>query len=208
MEYTVMTKEGAQTDRKVKLQEDIFNIAPHKHVLSLDIINKQQSARQGTAKTKEKSEITASTKKPYKQKGTGRARAGSRKSGIWRGGGRIFGPKPRDYGFRQNKKEKRLAFKSALSIKNQKKQIMVIEDFTFDKPSTKAYIAMVRSLNIANEKVLWLLPATQPALLLSARNVPKNNIKTVACCNTYQLLYATKVICFESALPLIYEKFA
>lgn len=208
MEYTVMTKKGAQTNRKVKLQEDIFNIEPHKHVLSLDIINKQQSARQGTAKSKEKSEITASTKKPYKQKGTGRARVGSRKSGIWRGGGRIFGPKPRDYGFVQNKKEKRLALKSALSIKNQKKQIIVIEDFTFDKPSTKTYMSMIRTLNIAKEKILWLLPKAQPALFLSARNVPKNNIKTVAYCNTYHLLYATKVICFESALPLIYEKFA
>ena len=208
MEYTVMTKKGAKTDRKVKLQENVFNIEPNKHVLSLDIINKQQTARQGTAKSKEKSEITASTKKPYKQKGTGRARVGSKKSPIWRGGGRIFGPKPRDYGFNQNKKEKRLALKSALTIKNQQKQIIVIEDFTFDKPSTKAYLEMVRSLKITDEKILWLLPSVQREFLLSVRNVPKNDIKTVASCNTYQLLYATKVVCFESALPLIYEKFA
>lgn len=208
MEHTVITKEGTQTNKKVKLQEHIFNIEPHKHILALDIINKQQRTRQGTAKSKEKSEITASTKKPYKQKGTGNARAGTKKSGIWRGGGRTFGPKPRNYGFIQNKKEKRLALKSALTIKNQKKQIIIIEDFTFNKPSTKAYIAMIHTLNIPNEKNLWLLPTPQPPLLLSARNVPKNNIQTIDNCNTYQLLHATKVICFESILPLIYKKFA
>ena len=204
----ILTIEGKQTGRQIELPANPFLTEPHKHLLYLDITNIRNHQRQGTSQTKEKSAITGSTRKLYKQKGTGRARKGSIKSGILRGGGNTFGPKARQYGFTMNKKEKKRAQQSALSIKTAKKQLLILEDFSLEKPSTKQYLRLLNNLAIAQEKNLWILPNVNKNLVLSARNVAKNNITTVAQMNSYDLLNATNVVCLESALPLIVQKFA
>ncbi len=205
---SVLTKSGEDTGRRIELEERPFLIEPHKHILHLYIVNFRHHQRQGTAKTKEKSEVSKSTKKLYKQKHTGNARAGSAKSGVRRGGGTIHGPRPRDYGFKMNKKEKRLARQSALSIKVQKKQIMVVEDFAYQNISTKDYINLINTLSIGKEKNLWVFPSVEKNIVFSAKNVEKNKITTVDLLNGFDLLHATKVICLESAIPLIIQKLA
>ena len=207
-EIKVLSREGKDTGRTVTLSSSVFGIEPNKHVLYLDVVNIRNKARQGTAKTKEKSEVTASTRKILKQKGTGNARKGSRKSNILRGGGRVFGPVPRDYGSRFNKKEKKLAHRSALSIKAAKGQIAVFADFAMDKPSTKAYVEVLSKHTLASEKVLWVLPNVERNMVLSSNNVPKNKIVTVGQLNSYDLINATKVLFFESALPMVEQKLA
>lgn len=208
MEIPIITKQGKQTGKNIVLADKVFNITPHDHVVYLCIVNMRNRARQGTAKTKEKWEVSASTRKIQKQKGTGNARKGSRKSNILRGGGRVFGPRVRDYGTKLNKKEKKLACRSALSAKAQKKQIMVVQDFALDKPSTQQYLAILQKLAIEKEKVLVVLPKSDKHIVLSARNVPHNEIVTVDQLNTYNLLKATRVLFFEGACSLVQQKFA
>ena len=199
---------GEQKGRTITLEPTIFNITPHEHVLTLNIVNIRNRQRQGTAKTKEKSEVSASTRKIMRQKGTGNARKGSRKSNILIGGGRCFGPKPRSYGFKINKKEKKLAQKSALSIKAKQGQIGVIASVPLQKPSTKAYKALLVKMGVNRKKVLWVLPQTDTNMILSVSNVQRHKVTTAQHMNVYDLMNATKVLFLESALPMITQKFA
>ncbi len=208
MGVSIITSKGNETGRKIELPNDLFGITPHKHLLYLDVVNIRKNARQGTTKTKEKGEITASTRKIMPQKGKGRARKGSVKSGILRGGGRTFGPTIRNYGGKINKKEKKIANKSALSLKAQKKQIIIIEDFSFEKPSTQQYVATLQQLGIQKEKVLWILPKVDKNIILSARNIAKHKISTYRDINAYDIMNATKLILFETVMPLLQQKFA
>ena len=209
MQKSIITKEGKDTGRTVQLAPAIFGIEPNTHVLYLDVTNIQKGQRQGTAKTKERSEISASTRKLYRQKGTGRARRGDKKTNILRGGGRAHGPRPKEsYAFKLNKKVKQLAVRSALSLKEQKKQIQIIEDFAMASPSCKGYLAVLQQLGLYDQKVLWVLPKTAKNLVLSARNVQKSKILTFDQLNTYHLLHFSNILLFETALPLIEQKYA
>lgn len=209
MQKNIITKEGKDTGRTIQLAPAVFGIEPNTHVLYLDVTNIQKGQRQGTAKTKERSEISASTRKRYKQKGTGRARPGDKKTNILRGGGRAHGPRPKEsYACKLNKKVKQLAIRSALSLKAQKQQIQVIEDFVMPSPSCKHYLTVLKQLGIDGQKVLWIVPRAVKNLVLSARNVPKSTILTFDQLNTYHLLHFSNILFFETALPLIEQKYA
>ena len=207
MDFPVITNKGADTGRKAVFKDAIFDAVPHEHLVYRAVVNMQSRKRQGTASTKCRSEIRGSTRKLRAQKGSGFARRGSANAGILRGGA-TMGPRPSNYNEKMNKREKAAAFKSGLVDKQRKGQLLFVEDFQLEAPSTKKYIGMVSELGIANEKVLWVAPETRKNLVLSARNVPKNKVTRVDQLNIYDLLYATRVVVLEGALDGLQKKLA
>ena len=203
MEVNVLNIKGEDTGRKVTLNESIFGIEPNDHAIYLDVKHYMAAQRQGTAKSKERSEITGSTRKLGRQKGGGGARRGDIKSPLLVGGGRVFGPKPRDYSFKLNKKVKVLARKSALSYKVQENALVVVEDFTFEAPKTKTFVEMTKNLKIDNKKVLIVLPENNKNVYLSARNVERAKVASASALNTYMVLDAGVMVVAESSLKTI-----
>lgn len=200
MELAVLKHNGEETGRKVFLSDDIFAIEPNDHAIYLDVKQYLANQRQGTHKSKERNEVAGSTKKIKKQKGTGGARAGSLKSPLFRGGGRVFGPKPRDYSFKLNKKLKQLARKSALTYKVKENGLMVLEDVSFDTPKTKNYLTLLSGLSLDNKKTLLVLPEINKNVLLSSRNLPKAKVVTVDSVNTYEVLNADNLVLCEGSV--------
>ncbi len=207
MELTVYNISGEDTGRKVKLNNDIFDVAPNDHTIYLDVKQYLANQRQGTHKAKERGEIKGSTRKIKKQKGTGTARVGSIKSPILRGGGRIFGPRPRDYNFKLNKKVKRIARKSVLSYKAKENKIIILEDFSFDKPKTKDFLAIKNNLKIKDKKITFVLAESDKNLYLSSRNVKHSNIVLVSELSSYELMNSSSLLFLESSLAKLDEIF-
>ncbi len=203
MNVAVLKNNGEETGRKVSLSKDIFSMEPNDHAIYLDVKQYLANQRQGTHKSKERGDIVGSTRKIKKQKGSGTARAGSIKSPIFRGGGRVFGPRPRDYSFKLNKKVKVLARKSALSYKAKEKAISILEDFTFEAPRTKDYLAMLKSLSLDDKKTLLVIPKSDKNIVLSGRNVQNAKIITAAQINTYDVLNADTLVLIESSVEKI-----
>ncbi|GHT02221.1 50S ribosomal protein L4 [Bacteroidia bacterium] len=203
MEVSVYNIKGEDTGKKVTLKEGVFGIEPNDHVIYLDVKQHLANKRQGTAKSKERSELSGSTRKLGRQKGGGGARRGDINSPLLVGGARVFGPKPRDYEFKLNKKEKALARKSALSYKIQQEAITVVEDFTFDAPKTKEFLALAKNLNVAGKKLLVVLPENNENIYLSARNVQKASVTTVSELNTYKVLDAAHLVVLESTVTAL-----
>ena len=200
MEVSVYNIKGEDTGRKVVLNDSIFGIEPNDHAIYLAVKQFMANQRQGTHKSKERSEISGSTRKIGRQKGGGGARRGDLNSPVLVGGGRVFGPKPRDYSFKLNKKIKALARKSALSYKAQNNAVVVVEDFTFEAPKTKEFVAMVKNLKVSDKKLLLVLPEANKNVYLSARNVKGANVQPVSSLNTYRVLEAGVLVLTESAL--------
>jgi large subunit ribosomal protein L4 len=200
MELSVLQYTGKDTGRKITLADDILAFQPHDHAIYLDVKNILARKRQGTHKAKERGEITGSTRKIKKQKGTGTARAGSIKSPIFKGGGRVFGPRPRDYDFKLNKKLKKLARKSAFVYKVQEGRLTILEDFSFDAPKTKSYVEMLHNLEVRGQKTLLVLPSSDKNIVLSSRNIQEAVVTCVDTINTYELLNANKILISENAL--------
>jgi len=200
MKVSVLDITGKDTGRKVELSKDVFGIEPNDHAIYLDVKQYLANQRQGTHKAKERAEITGSTRKIKKQKGTGTARAGSIKSGVFRGGGRMFGPRPRDYSFKLNKNLKRLARKSALSIQANDKNLVVVEDFDFETPRTKNFLDVLKALDLEAKKSLFVLGSENTNVYLSSRNLKKSKVVKASEINTYGVLNANKVIITESSL--------
>lgn len=200
MEVSVLNKNGQDTGKKVTLLDSIFAIEPNDHAIYLDVRQYLAAQRQGTAKTKERSEMSGSTRKLGRQKGGGGARRGDINSPVLVGGARVFGPKPRDYDFKLNKKVKQLARKSALSYKAKESAVIVVEDFSFEAPKTKEFITFVENLKIADKKVLVALNGIDKNMFLSARNLKKANVTTANQLNTYGILDAGVLVLTESAL--------
>ncbi|MBQ9163187.1 MAG: 50S ribosomal protein L4 [Bacteroidaceae bacterium] len=203
MELSVYNIKGEDTGRKVELNEDLFGIEPNDHVIYLAVKQYLADQRQGTAKSKERSEIAGSTRKLIRQKGSGGARRGDIKSPVLRGGGRVFGPRPRNYSFKLNKKVKDLARKSALSYKAQQDAIIVVEDFEFEAPKTKEFKKMQKNLKIDGKKLLLVLPNVNKNVYLSARNIQRVNVMTATALNTYQVMNANVMVVTENALSLV-----
>ena len=203
MKLKVTSAKGAATTKEVSLSKDVFGIEPNDHAIYLDVKQHLSNRRQGTHKAKERSEITGSTKKIKKQKGTGGARAGSVKSGTRIGGGRIFGPRPRNYSFKLNVKTKRLARKSAFTYKAKSKDIMVIEDPAMDAIKTKDFKSLLSNLKLENEKVLMILGEKNDNVYLSSRNLKKVKVVTADSVNTYDVLNAGKVVMAKSSIEVI-----
>ena len=200
MKVAVLDIKGKDTGRKADLSDDVFAIEPNDHAVYLDVKQYLAHQRQGTHKSKERGEIAGSTRKIKKQKGTGTARAGSIKSPIFRGGGRIFGPRPKDYTQKLNKNLKRLARKSALSLKSKEKAIMVVEDFDFDVPKTKDFVNVLKSLGLENKKSLFVLGDSNKGVYLSSRNFKGSEVITNSELSTYKILNASSVVLLESSL--------
>lgn len=200
MEIAVINHKGQDTGRKVTLSDEIFAIEPNDNAIYLDVKQYLANQRQGTHKSKERNEVAGSTKKIKKQKGTGGARAGSLKAPNFRGGGRVFGPRPRDYSFKLNKKVKQLARKSALAYKVQENSLLVMEDVNFDAPKTKNYIALLHGLSLTDKKTLLVLSEDNKNVFLSSRNLPKAKVVTVDDVNTYQLLHADRLVLCEGSV--------
>jgi large subunit ribosomal protein L4 len=200
MELTVINHKGEDTGRKISLSDEIFAIDPNDHAIYLDVKQYLANQRQGTHKSKERNEIAGSTRKIKKQKGTGSARAGSIKSPLFRGGGRVFGPQPRDYSFKLNKKVKQLARKSALSYKIKDNSLMVLEDLSFDSVKTKSFLALLSVLSLSDKKTMLVLPEENKNVYLSSRNLPKSKVVTVNDVNTYQLLNADHLVICEGSV--------
>tara|TARA_B110000263_G_scaffold242650_1_gene248394 strand:+ start:3394 stop:4026 length:633 start_codon:yes stop_codon:yes gene_type:complete len=200
MEIAVLDIKGRDTGRKIKLSKSIFQMEPNTHAVYLDVKQHLANKRQGTHKVKERGEITGSTRKIKKQKGTGTARAGSIKNPLFRGGGRVFGPRVRDYSQKVNKKVKRLARKSALSIKAQEKSIIIIEDFTFESPKTLNYLNVLKSLGIENKKSLLVLPEPNKNVYLSSRNFNNSDTIISSELNTYKIVNTSSLVIYESAI--------
>ncbi|MEM7486329.1 MAG: 50S ribosomal protein L4 [Bacteroidota bacterium] len=200
MKVAVLDIKGKETGRKVDLSDDVFAIEPNEHAIYLDVKQYLAHQRQGTHKAKERAEIVGSTRKIKKQKGTGTARAGSIKSPIFRGGGRIFGPRPRDYQQKLNKNVKRLARKSALTLKSKEKAVVVVEDFNFEAPKTKDFKAFLASLGIENKKSLIVLGDSNNNVYLSSRNLERSEVVTNSELSTYKIVNANNVVLTESAL--------
>jgi len=200
MKVAVIDINGKDTGRKVDLSKDVFAIEPNNHAVYLDVKQYLANQRQGTHKAKERAEITGSTRKIKKQKGTGTARAGSIKSGIFKGGGRMFGPRPRNYSFKLNKNVKRLARKSALTIKASEKAIIVLEDFNFDAPKTKNFTAVLKALDLQNKKSLFVLGGSNNNVYLSSRNLKGSEVITSSELSTYKVLNANQLVLLESSL--------
>lgn len=205
MEISVLNIKGEDTGRKVALNDSIFGIEPNDHVIYLDVKQYMANQRQGTAKSKERSEIAGSTRKLGRQKGGGGARRGDIKSPVLVGGGRVFGPKPRDYGFKLNKKVKLLARKSALSYKAQENAIVVVEDFTLEAPKTKAFMEIINNLKVNGKKALFVLPAADKNVYLSARNIERANVMLASALNTYNVLNADVMVVTEGSLKVVDE---
>ncbi|PRY86672.1 50S ribosomal protein L4 [Mongoliibacter ruber] len=200
MELAVLKQNGEDTGRKITLSDDIFAIEPNDHAIYLDVKQYLANQRQGTHKAKERNEIAGSTKKIKKQKGTGGARAGSIKSPLFKGGGRVFGPRPRNYSFKLNKKLKQLARKSALSYKAKENGLTVLENVSFDTTKTKNYVAFLNGLALADKKTLLVLPENNTHVYLSSRNLPKAKVITVESINTYELLNADNLVLCEGSV--------
>jgi len=200
MELSILNIQGKETGRKITLDESIFGIEPNDHAIYLDVKQYLANKRQGTAKSKERSEVSGSTRKLGRQKGGGGARPGDVNSPVRVGGGRVFGPTPRDYEFKLNKKLKQLARKSALSYKVQDKALVVLEDFSFDAPKTKEYISMLSALKAADKKSLLVLPESNKNVYLSARNIENADVTLCTELNTYKILDAKCLIITEKAL--------
>ena len=207
MELAVVNIEGKETGKKVKLQDSIFGIEPNDHAIYLDSKQYMATQRQGTHKSKERGEITGSTKKIKRQKGTGTARFGDIKNPLFRGGGRTFGPRPRYYGFKLNKKVKQLARKSALSYKAKAKNIIVLEDFNFDAPKTSELARVGANLNLTSKKSLIVFPETNKNVYLSSRNLQGIEVVTSEELNTYTIMKASTLILTESAVDVLHANF-
>jgi large subunit ribosomal protein L4 len=203
MEVAVYNLSGAQTDRKIKLDDAIFGIEPNDHAIYLDVKQFMANRRQGTHSSKEKSQLTGSTRKLKKQKGTGGARAGSIKSPLFKGGARVFGPHPRDYDFKLNKKLKKLARKSALSYKIKDESIMVVEDFTFETPKTKNFTELIKNFKTEGKKILLVTSGVDMNVLLSSRNLAKVKVIQASDLNTYEILDAGRLLLTESSVKEI-----
>ena len=203
MEVNVYNIKGEDTGRKITLNESVFGIEPNDHAIYLAVKQYMANRRQGTAKSKERSEISGSTRKIGRQKGGGGARRGDLNSPVLVGGGRVFGPKPRDYSFKLNKKVKQLARKSALSYKAQNNAIIVVEDFGFEAPKTKDFVALINNLKISDKKLLLVMPESNKNVYLSARNLQRANVQTVDGVNTYRVLDAGVVVFTEASLSAI-----
>jgi len=208
MEVNVVNVSGKETGAKVQLSESVFGIEPNDHAIYLDVKQFLANQRQGTHKSKQRNEIAGSTRKLYKQKGTGGARAGSVKSPLFNGGGRVFGPQPRDYSFKLNKKLKVLARKSALSYKAKDSSIVVVEDFTFDTVKTKSYIQLTTDLNVGDVRTLLVLGTANNNVYLSSRNLKKTKVILAEQLNTYDVLNAGKLILTTGALKTLEEALA
>lgn len=200
MELSVYTIKGEDTGRKVTLSDSIFAIEPNDHAIWLDVKQYRANSRQGTHKTKERSEMSGSTRKLGRQKGGGGARRGDINSPLLVGGARVFGPRPRDYGFKLNKKVKDLARKSALSYKAKDQSILIVEDFTFDMPKTKDFVTLTNNLKIADNKSLFVLGEANKNVYLSARNLSRTKVVTVSELNTYKVLDSKSLVLTESAV--------
>ena len=205
MEVSVLNINGQETGRKVVLNDAIFGIEPNDHVLYLDVKQYLANQRQGTAKSKERSEMSGSTRKLGRQKVGGGARRGDINSPVLVGGGRVFGPKPRDYGFKLNKKVKVLARKSALSYKAQENAVVVVEDFTFEAPKTKDFVNITKNLKVEGKKTLVVLPESNKNVYLSARNLKGSEVILASAVNTYKVLNADVLVVTENSLKVIDE---
>ncbi|ARS41247.1 50S ribosomal protein L4 [Pedobacter sp. Leaf216] len=208
MEVKVLNISGKETGAKVQLPESVFGIEPNDHAIYLDVKQYLANQRQGTHKSKQRNEIAGSTRKLYKQKGTGGARAGSIKSPLFNGGGRVFGPQPRDYSFKLNKKLKSLARKSALAYKAKDNNVVVLEDFNFDTIKTKNYTSLLAALNVGTQKTLLVLPAQNNNIYLSSRNVQKTKVIAAADLNTYDVLNAGVLVLTADSVKTLEEAFA
>ena len=200
MKVAVVDLNGKDTGRKIELSKDVFAIEPNNHAVYLDVKQYLANQRQGTHKAKERAEIAGSTRKIKKQKGTGTARAGSIKSGVFKGGGRMFGPRPRNYSFKLNKNLKRLARKSALTMKANDNAIVVLEDFNFDTPKTKNFTNVLKALGVENKKSLFVLGASNNNVYLSSRNFKGSEVVMNSELSTYKILNANKLVLLESSL--------
>lgn len=203
MDINVLDIKGQETGRKVTLSESIFGIEPNDHVIYLDVKQYMADQRQGTHKSKERSEVSGSTRKLGRQKGGGGARRGDINSPVLLGGGRVFGPKPRDYRFKLNKKVKNLARRSALSYKAQEQAILVVEDFNFEAPKTKDFVNIAKNLKVDGKKLLLLLPEANKNVFLSARNLQKAHVMVAKDVNTYKILDADVLIVTENSLKAV-----
>jgi large subunit ribosomal protein L4 len=207
MEIKVLNKEGIATAKKVSLTKEIFAIEPNDHAIYLDVKQYLANQRQGTHQSRERGEIAGSTRKIKKQKGTGTARAGSIKNPLFRGGGRVFGPRPKDYGFKLNKKLKVLARKSALSYKAKDKNIMILEELSFKTPKTKEFLSILKSLKVDNDRALFVTSERDNNTLLSSRNLKNTKVITADKLNTYDILHSNKLIISEKAFIQIEKQF-
>ena len=205
MEVKVLDINGKETGRKVQLSDSVFAIEPNKHAVYLDVKQYLANQRQGNHKAKERAEVAGSTRKIKKQKGTGTARAGSAKNPLFKGGGTVFGPRPRSYSFKLNKNLKRLARKSAFSLKVKESNLVVVEDFTFDVPSTKNFINVLKSLGLDNKKSLFVLGDSNKNVYLSSRNLKASSVVTNSELSTYEILNANNLVLLEGSLEGIEE---
>ena len=205
MEVKVLDFNGKDTGRKVQLSDSVFAIEPNNHAVYLDVKQYLANQRQGTHKAKERAEVAGSTRKIKKQKGTGTARAGSAKNPLFKGGGTVFGPRPRSYSFKLNKNLKRLARKSAFSIKAKESNIIVLEDFNFETPNTKNFINVLKALELENKKSLFVLGNTNKNVYLSSRNLKASNVVSSSELSTYEILNANNLVLLESSLEVIEE---
>jgi large subunit ribosomal protein L4 len=203
MDIAVVKYSGESTGRKVNLETEVFGIEPNDHAIYLDVKSYLANQRQGTHKSKQRNEISGSSKKIKKQKGTGGARAGNIKNPQFKGGGRIFGPTPRDYSFKLNKKVKDLARKSALTYKAKENAISILEDFNFEAPKTKQYLAMLKALSLGDKKTLFILPEVNTNVVLSGRNVQRTKVITASQINTYDVMNADTLVFAESSISSI-----
>jgi large subunit ribosomal protein L4 len=203
MEVAVLKSSGQATSKKVNLSDSVFAIEPNDHAIYLDVKSILANKRQGTHKSKQRNEISGSSKKLKKQKGTGGARAGNIKNPQFKGGGRVFGPVPRDYSFKLNKKVKDLARKSALTYKAKDNSIAVLEDFNFDSPKTKQYVALLNALSLGDKKTLLVLPEGNKNVVLAGRNIQNSKITTADQINTYDVMNADNIIFVESSISKI-----
>lgn len=203
MEVAVIKSSGESTSKKVNLSDTIFGIEPNDHAIYLDVKSYLANQRQGTHKSKQRNEISGSSKKLKKQKGTGGARAGNIKNPQFKGGGRVFGPQPRDYSFKLNKKVKDLARKSALTYKAKGNSIAILEDFNFDSPKTTQFVALLKALSLGDKKTLFVLPEVNKNIVMSGRNIQNSKITTADQINTYDVMNADSVIFVESSMSKI-----
>jgi large subunit ribosomal protein L4 len=206
MELEVLDIKGKGTGKKVELDKDIFGIEPNDHAIYLDVKQYLAHQRQGTHKAKERSEVKGSTKKIKRQKGTGTARFGDIKNPVFRGGGRIFGPRPRTYGAKLNKKVKELARKSALSYKVKNNQVMILQDFTLEQPKTKAFADIQKNLKVDDKKTIFVLNERNKNVYLSSRNLQNSKVVTISELNTYDIMNATALLFAESSLDVLQKK--
>jgi large subunit ribosomal protein L4 len=208
MELAVYNISGQKTDRKITLDDLVFGIEPNDHVIYLDVKQHMANKRQGTHKTKGRSEVAGSTRKIKRQKGTGTARAGDIKNPLFRGGGRIFGPQPRDYNFKLNKKVKRLARLSALSYKVRENNLMVVEDFAMEGPKTKRFVEVLNGFELQDKKVLLIMDKNDKHVILSSRNLPRTKVILASDINTYDVLNANSILLTENSVREIEKNYS